>query len=74
MKRTKLLLLALVVVSVTIFTMPSTRTSASTDAPTPTVEYKSAIISWRYKNINGHAYRRKFNKTTQKWIGDWIRL
>ncbi|QFQ90639.1 hypothetical protein [Lacticaseibacillus manihotivorans] len=38
------------------------------------VEYKSAIIRWHYKTINGHAYGRKYNETTQKWVGDWVRL
>lgn len=29
---------------------------------------------WRYKNINGHLYKRLWNQTLNKWAGDhWIR-
>lgn len=29
-------------------------------------------IEWRYKNINGKLYKRLYNATTKKWIGNWI--
>lgn len=31
------------------------------------------ITGWRYKNENGVCYKRLFNYTKGKWIGDWIR-
>lgn len=31
--------------------------------------YRDAIV-WKYKNINGHLYKRQYNYTTGKWIGD----
>lgn len=33
--------------------------------------YRDAIV-WKYKNINGRLYKRQYNYTTGKWIGDWI--
>lgn len=33
--------------------------------------YRDAIV-WKYKNINGRLYKRQYNVTTGKWIGDWI--
>ncbi len=29
-------------------------------------------IEWRYKLINGKLYKRQYNVTTKKWIGNWI--
>lgn len=28
-------------------------------------------IRWRYKSIKGNTYRRLFNYTQRKWIGEW---
>ena len=33
--------------------------------------YRDAIV-WKYKNINCRLYKRQYNVTTGKWIGDWI--
>ena len=30
-------------------------------------------ITYRYKSINGHVYRRLYNYTTQEWVGEWER-
>lgn len=30
-------------------------------------------IQWRYKTVNGVAYKRKFNYSTDEWIGPWIK-
>ncbi|GEO65469.1 hypothetical protein [Companilactobacillus nantensis] len=38
------------------------------------IQPRSAIIEWRFKNINGHAYKRQFNYSADKWVGDWIRI
>lgn len=29
------------------------------------------IIDWRYKSENGKVYRRQYNYSQQKWIGEW---
>ena len=35
------------------------------------VPYKM-IIEWRYKVINKKLYKRQYNRTTNKWIGEWV--
>lgn len=37
----------------------------------PVINPRADIIKWRYKNINGHVYRRLYNYTKHKWIGNW---
>ncbi|WP_394525938.1 hypothetical protein [Lacrimispora sp. JR3] len=29
------------------------------------------IIGWRYKSVNGKVYRRQYNYSREKWIGEW---
>ncbi len=36
------------------------------------VSPQSDIIEWRYKVENGKLYKRQYNCTQDKWIGDWI--
>lgn len=31
----------------------------------------SAMIEWRYKDVNGVLYRRLYNYTEQCWVGEW---
>lgn len=38
------------------------------------VNPRADIIGWRYKIMNGHLYRRKYNYTKQIWIGHWERV
>lgn len=33
---------------------------------------QSDDIVWCYKKVNGKTYKRKYNRTTEKWIGNWI--
>lgn len=40
--------------------------------PNPNIEARADIIEWRYKLENGRVYKRRYNYTKQKWIGDWI--
>lgn len=37
----------------------------------PEINPRADIIKWRYKTINGHIYRRKYNYTKHIWIGNW---
>lgn len=37
-----------------------------------TVSPLSDIIKWRYKAVNGKLYKRLYNYSKGKWIGDWI--
>lgn len=32
---------------------------------------QSDIIEWRYKTENGKLYKRQYNYTKVKWIGNW---
>lgn len=29
------------------------------------------VIGWRYKSENGRVYRRQYNYSRRKWIGEW---
>ena len=35
---------------------------------------RSAKIGWRYKIINGIMYKRLYDYTNKRWIGDWIKV
>lgn len=35
------------------------------------IQPKADIIEWRYKTENGKLYRRKFNYSKDRWIGNW---
>ena len=46
-------------------------------APTSPIPYsvqdpRADGIEWVYRTIDGKAYKRLYNYTTQQWIGDWI--
>lgn len=45
--------------------------SAPIDSSADYVSPQADIIEWRYKVENGNLYRRLFNYTQNKWIGDW---
>lgn len=32
---------------------------------------RAQAIGWRYKSENGKVYRRQYNYSRQKWIGEW---
>lgn len=36
------------------------------------VVVNASSTGWRYTNIDGKAYKRLYNYSAQKWIGDWI--
>lgn len=37
-----------------------------------TMPYKEKLV-WKFKNINGRLYKRLWNQTLNKWVGDhWI--
>lgn len=35
-------------------------------------ETRADIIEWRYKTENGKIYKRKYNYSKEKWVGNWI--
>lgn len=36
-----------------------------------TITPRSDVIIWHYKTIGSNTYRRKYNTTKKRWIGDW---
>lgn len=49
----------------------ATTVSANTNNNNEIITYTDEI-EWRYKSINGKLHKRQYNKTTKKWIGNWI--
>ena len=47
--------------------------AASTDATPPEISPASHTIVWKYKTLNGVLYKCRYNQTTRKWIGKWIK-
>ena len=39
--------------------------------PTSQLSPKADKLEWKFKMINGQWYRRLYNATQKKWIGDW---
>ncbi len=37
------------------------------------IEPRKDVLVWRYKEINGHTYKRLFNLTKNRWETDWIK-
>lgn len=79
MKKTSKKLFASILMSLSLVTIGSSVAHAETVSQPPTqVEIKSNgpspqsdIIGWRYKTENGQLYRRQYNYSQQKWIGEW---
>lgn len=46
--------------------------SPSLDSNTSSFSPQADIIEWRYKVENGKLYKRQYNCTLDKWIGNWI--
>lgn len=46
-------------------------TASNNDNNNEIITYADGI-EWRYKLINGKLYKRQYNATTKKWIGNWI--
>lgn len=32
------------------------------------------VIGWRFKKIDGVSYKRQYNYTKQKWLGEWEKV
>ncbi len=58
-----------------LFTIGFTPISANeinTISDVPTVSPCKENLVWRYKKVKGKTYKRQWNTTTNKWVGDWI--
>ncbi|MTK08110.1 MAG: hypothetical protein F8N38_13630 [Hungatella sp.] len=83
MKKTGKKLLAAIVVSLNltalgsevVYAEPATQQPAvppvSSTYDTQSYGPLSDIIGWRYKSVDGQVYRRQYNYSKEKWIGDW---
>lgn len=64
------------VLFLSLFVTPVTNVSADSIASKQTVginlEPQADIIEWRYKVENGKLYKRLYNYSKEKWIGNWI--
>lgn len=82
-KKIKKIMLSLAVLTVSILILPIDASAHSQEVALPIsitssqissldVVYPDAnIIGWRYKSENGKMYRRQYNYSRQKWIGEW---
>lgn len=82
-KKLILLLLILAIISPNLLTDVFADSSISTYTPTDIAqstvlqseEYHAVpfadIIGWRYKSVDGKMYRRLYNYSKQKWMGNW---
>lgn len=76
-------MLSLAVLTVSILMLPIDASAQSQDVASPVsitssqnsildAYYPNAnIIGWRYKSENGKMYRRQYNYSREKWIGEW---
>lgn len=73
----KQILCAMIVMGMTVLSAPFA--SAQETIAVPVVEAnqeekqpRTDIKEWRYKVIDGHLYKRIFNRSTGRWEGEWI--
>lgn len=68
----KIMIMLVLIASMSIVTpvlANETEVTANIDVTMP---YKEQLV-WKYKFINGKLYRRLWNQTLNKWVGDhWI--
>ena len=68
----KIMIILVLITSMNIVTpvlANETEVTANIDV---TIPYKDQLV-WKYKFINGKLYRRLWNQTLNKWVGDhWI--
>ena len=67
----KSLFCALALVGVSMFSVPVVSVQ-NTIAATTYVEPRTDIKEWRFKVIDGHLYKRLYNRSTGRWETDWI--
>ena len=77
MKTTKTLFITLICSFIFSLTTPSSIAFANHTLITSNVYAASTdathTIVWKYKTLNGVLYKCRYNQTTRKWIGKWIK-
>lgn len=68
----KITIMLVLIISMNIITpVLANETEVTTDIYV-TMPYKEKLV-WKFKNINGRLYKRLWNQTLNKWVGDhWI--
>lgn len=75
MKRAKLMICALAMLSSVLFAGPAMATqqnNITTYNEENGMEPRTDIKEWRYKVENGNLYKRLYNYSTGHWETDWI--
>ena len=72
MKKMVFVLAASMMVCSGILTVPSYEAYAMANG-SEAVMPMADKLEWKYKIENGIMYKRLYNRTTGKWIGNWIR-
>ncbi|WP_313184997.1 hypothetical protein [Lacrimispora sp.] len=82
-EKSKKIMLSLAVLTVSTLMLPVDASAQSQEVALPIsitssqnslldIAYPRAnIIGWRYKSENGKMYRRQYNYSREKWIGEW---
>lgn len=68
----KIMIMLVLIISMNIITpVLANETEVTTDIYV-TMPCKEKLV-WKYKDINGRLYKRLWNQTLNKWVGDhWI--
>ena len=76
MKKTKIFIILLLVITTVILTNTLALASVnlnSTNIEVSNIQTLAAKKGWKYKLQNGILYKRLYNYTTGKWEGPWIK-
>lgn len=73
----KQVLCAMVVMGMTALSAPFVSAQEMTTVPVTEgsheeIQPRTDIKEWRFKVIDGHLYKRLFNRSTGRWETDWI--
>lgn len=76
MKKTKKQLLVAFAVAIGILCIPFPASAQTNTSVACTTEYtqispRKDQLEWRFKVVDGKLYRRLYNTTSQKWVGEW---
>lgn len=76
MKKTKKQLLVTFAVAIGILCIPFPASAQTNASAAPSTEYtqispRKDQLEWRFKVVDGKLYRRLYNTTSQKWVGEW---
>lgn len=65
--------LSLVLLSLSFSTVSAfADTVATTDSDVPTITVRKNDVVWRYKVVNGNLYKRQYDNSAGKWLGNWV--